>query len=235
MSRIQGENNADSVDPFGGDALKNSDQRIRSIVMSGVGGQGIILASDILSEGLLRLGYDVVKNEIHGMSQRGGSVFSFVRFSKVKVYSPMPLLFSADILLSFEKLEALRYLKYLKRGGIALVSDIYLPPTPVSSGLMADPFEEEDLFKRFLGVYRFLFLPLDATAQRVGNPKVANVVALGSLTVLLSEICEDFELEEEFWLDVVSRKVKKKYIDVNRKAFLEGIRLTKSILKDQTQ
>ncbi len=200
-----------------------------SVVMSGVGGQGIILSSDILAEVLLRHGFDVVKSEIHGMSQRGGSVFSFIRFSGDKVASPVPVVGSADLLLAFEKLEALRYLKYLKKKACAIVSELYLPPTPVSSGLVEDPFEKDDLFGKFKGSYRIYFFPFNEIAGNMGNPRVANVVALGVLNVFMEK---EFNLKvsRELWFDVISSRVKKHYVELNFRAFEKGMEIGKKSL-----
>ena len=106
----------------------------KSLVVSGVGGQGIILASEVISYALFKSGFDVKKNEIHGMSQRGGAVISFIRYGD-KVFSPVIGKGTADFILSFEKLEALRVLPYLKKDGVLIVSDIEIEPVPVMLAL----------------------------------------------------------------------------------------------------
>ena len=150
---------------------------IKNVLFVGVGGQGAILASKILTIGLIESGYDVKMSEVHGMSQRGGSVSTQVRFGP-KVYSPIIGTGTADLLVSFEEMEAARYLKFLKPEGKVVVNTLQIPSMPVLSGKRKYPQTVLEELKS-----RTIVLPLNATqiATDIGNPKSANVVLLGAL------------------------------------------------------
>ena len=187
-----------------------------SILLVGVGGQGTILASKLLTIGLMEAGYDVKMSEIHGMSQRGGSVSSQVRYG-YKVYSPVIEIGGADILVSFEKMEALRWLKYLKPGGKVIVNDYKINSMPIITGkanYLEDEINEE--LKR-VGA-RLVDASNDAI--KLGNPKTMNIILLGSLV-------KSMNLENIDWNKIISDNVKKEFIDINIKAFEVGMNLVK--------
>ena len=188
---------------------------VKSVLFVGVGGQGTILASKILTIGLIESGYDVKMSEVHGMSQRGGSVSTQVRFGP-KVYSPIIGSGQADLLVSFEEMEAARYLKYLKPGGKIVVNTLQLPSMPILSGKKKYPQGIMDELQKKATV-----LPLNATqiATDMGNPKSANVVLFGALVKALG--LTDFD-----WKCIISKTVKPKFIDINLKAFEAGMTAT---------
>lgn len=194
---------------------------IKSAVICGVGGQGIVLASDMLAEVLFRCGYDVKKNEIHGMSQREGSVVSFVRWGE-RVFSPVVSMGESDFLVAFEYLEGLRYLSYLRQGGKALVSTHCIEPVPVKLGKMAYPSGKDDLFR---SVGTLLSVETEALCREVGNPKVTNTILLGVLSCFLPEI------KETLWKEVIQDMVKIAYQEVNQRAFAKGREIGFSFLQ----
>jgi indolepyruvate ferredoxin oxidoreductase beta subunit len=186
-----------------------------SFVLVGVGGQGTLLASNILAEVGLAAGFDVKKSEVHGMAQRGGSVASHVRWHPEQVFSPLVGLGEADILLSFEKVEALRFAEFLRRGGTAVVNDMAIVPITVSSGSATYP-EDEDLAKVFASLdAKLVMVPGERLAQEAGNVKAANVVLLGAVSKLLP-------LPEETWWECLAQRVPKKFLELNRVAFASG-------------
>ncbi len=183
-------------------------------MLTGVGGQGTLLASNVLAEVGMALGYDVKKAEVHGMSQRGGSVISHVRWGE-QVFSPIIPAGEADILISFEKLEAIRFLQGLKPGGLALINDYEIIPVTVSSGSGTYP-DDEAIRAAFQAVTENThWLPAVRLAEELGNAKAANVVMLGALSRLMN-------LPPKPWLEVIERRVPKKFIDLNRAAFRAG-------------
>ena len=183
----------------------------RSVIIAGVGGQGILLASNLLSEAAMEAGYDVKKSEIHGMSQRGGDVTSTVRFGD-KVYSPIVGLAGADVILAFEKLEALRNLPYLKKEGTIIVNDYRIDPLPVASGYMEYPENAIEYLKE-----RVKTIVLDARklALKAGNIRTMNVVLLGVLS-------KSLDISEDIWLQVIERRVPPKAVEANKIAFRLG-------------
>ena len=183
-----------------------------NVIMVGVGGQGIILASELLSEAALLAGYDVRKSEVHGMAQRGGSVSSHVRFGK-RVLSPLIELGRADIMLAFEKVEGLRACEYLKRGGAIIMNDVEVVPTTVSLGMGAYP---ADVPERLRGLgFEVVLVNAQEIATRAGTAKAANVALLAALASLL-------DIGKEIWTEVIGRRVPKKFLDVNLEAFRLG-------------
>ncbi|HUK12604.1 MAG TPA: indolepyruvate oxidoreductase subunit beta [Thermoanaerobaculaceae bacterium] len=186
-----------------------------SFVLVGVGGQGTLLASNILAEVGLAAGFDVKKSEVHGMAQRGGSVLSHVRWDAERVYSPIVGMGEADLLLSFEKMEALRFAEFLKPGGTAIVNDMAVVPITVSSGSAVYPGDEH--LRRVFEALRaeLVMVPGERLAQEAGNVKAANVVLLGAISRLLP-------LPEATWWECLSQRVPKKYLDLNRVAFASG-------------
>lgn len=184
----------------------------KNILLVGVGGQGIVLASEIMSEFFKRQGYDVKKSEVHGMAQRGGIVSSHVRIGK-KVFSPMIEKGNADIMLSFEKMEALRWLYYVKKDGIIVSSNVKMVPPIVSTGAFEYP---EDVEERVLKERPDAkILDIVSALKELGNDKVTNVIMIGALSTM-------FDFEPEKWLEVIKEAVPKKVVDVNIKAFQKG-------------
>jgi len=182
------------------------------IVICGVGGQGTILASDILSLVAMEEGYDVKKSEVHGMAQRGGSVISNCVFGK-KVYSPLIGLGEGDILLAFEKLEALRSLSYLKKNGKMIVNDYEWLPITVASG---DATYPENIIKTLKKkVENLICVDGIKIAADLGNIRTTNVVLLGVLARFLP-------FKQESWLFVLEKRVPKKTVEINKTAFLLG-------------
>ncbi len=186
-----------------------------NFVLVGVGGQGTLLASNILAEVGLAAGFDVKKSEVHGMAQRGGSVASHVRWHPEKVFSPLVGSGEADILLSFEKVEALRFAEFLRRGGTAVVNDMAIVPVTVSSGTAVYPGDEH-LARVFASLDAELVMVAgERLAQEAGNVKAANVVLLGAVSRLLP-------LPEEAWWECLAQRVPKKFLEGNRVAFASG-------------
>lgn len=186
-----------------------------NFLLAGVGGQGTILASDILAAVGLRIGYDVKKSEVHGMAQRGGSVTSQVRWAD-KVYSPLIGLGEADFLLAFEKLEALRHIEMLRPGGTVLVNDYAIPPLSVSSG--DDEYPDDARIEHILSAVtiRYYWVPAITLAESLGNTRVNNVVLLGALSHFLPYV------SLEVWVESVRERVPARFADLNERAFLAG-------------
>lgn len=183
-----------------------------NILLAGVGGQGILLASEILSSVLLRAGFDVKQSEVHGMAQRGGSVVSHVRFGN-KVYSPLIEPGTADITVSFELLEALRYLPYYRKGSTVIVNMQKILPAPVATGVEVYPADViEQLQSRDLRVHA-----LDAfgIAASVGEQRAVNMVLVGALSKLLPA-------DEKIFIGIIEGRLPEKIRKVNIEAFLKG-------------
>ena len=183
-------------------------------LLAGVGGQGTILASNVLAELGIALGYDTKKAEVHGMSQRGGSVISHVSWAE-QVFSPIIPEGEADILISFEKLEAMRFANGIRPGAMVLINDHEIVPVTVSSGTGIYPADD---------VIEGVFAPLTKSvhwvkgvkiAEELGNAKAANVVLLGALSKIL-------EHDAERWLKVIEARVPPKFVELNHKAFQAG-------------
>ena len=188
------------------------EKKVFNVVIVGVGGQGILLTSDILAEVAFEEGYDVKKSEVHGMAQRGGSVISEVRFGE-KVYSPLIKKGEADILLSLEKLETLRFIDYLKEGGICIVNDLEIPPLGVNLGQENYP---RDIFFRLKSkTSRLIKIEAIKIAEKAGNVKAMNVAMLGVLSFFLP-----FSLST--WEKVIEKRVPSHTKDFNLKAFELG-------------
>ncbi|MCE5249504.1 indolepyruvate oxidoreductase subunit beta [bacterium] len=183
-----------------------------NVIMVGVGGQGIILASEVLSEAALRAGYDIRKSEVHGMAQRGGSVSSHVRFGKT-VRSPLIENGQADIMLAFEKVEGLRASDMLRNNATIILNDAEIVPTTVSLGMGEYPDNVTDSL-RGMG-FRIVPVNADHLAEQAGTVKAANVVLLASLASFL-------DIDKEVWIDVIKSRVPQKYLDINLKAFALG-------------
>ena len=184
----------------------------KSVLLVGVGGQGTILASKLLSTGLIEAGYDVKMSEIHGMSQRGGAVSSQVRFGD-KVYSPVIEKGGADILVSFELMEALRWLEYLKPGGKIIVNNYRINPMPVVIGEKCYP---SDIADKLAAASPTTIIEAAEIAERLGNPKVMNVVLLGTIIKALDLTAID-------WQRIIRDNVKPAFIDINISALKAGM------------
>jgi indolepyruvate ferredoxin oxidoreductase, beta subunit len=185
-----------------------------NIFLSGVGGQGAILASNILAEVFLNAGYDVKKAEVHGMAQRGGDVTTHFRFGK-KVYSPLIKYGDVDYLLSFEFLEALRYINWVKPDGKVLLNKQEIYPPSVNLGLMAYPQEVEKAFKKHFKT-NVQVIDGQGIARKLGNLQAANVVLVGAF----SNFFPDFK--DEAWIGAIKGLLAPKLHDLNVKAFYEG-------------
>lgn len=184
---------------------------ITNAVICGVGGQGIILASDVLCHAAFLEGLDVKKSEVHGMAQRGGSVITHVRFGK-KVYSPLIEEGTSDFMLAFEKLEALRYVHYLKKAGQIIVDNREIPPMSVLVGQAQYP---RDIDRKLRGCGGLRIVNAADIALELGNVRVVNVILLGVLSTLL-------DFKKQSWTKAISGKVKGKYVDLNIAAFDRG-------------
>ena len=183
----------------------------KNILFCGVGGQGTILVSKVLAAALVAAGYDVKMSEIHGMSQRGGSVTTQVRYGE-KVYSPIIDEGAADILVAFETMEAMRNLKSLKPGGWVVVNDCEIPTATTLSGIQEYP---QDILSRLSAAAPVRVIRAEAVARELGNPKVQNMVLLGALVRLMG-------LEELNWEGAVAECVKLSFIEINIRALKRG-------------
>ena len=182
--------------------------KTKNIMIVGVGGQGTLLTSRVLGNTVIREGYDVKVSEVHGMSQRGGSVVTYVKFGDA-VHSPIIDKGEADIILAFELLEAYRALPYLKKGGKMIVNTQKIDPMPVITGAAQYP---KDIEKKLAAAVDLV--PVDALslALKAGNPKTANVVLIGVMA-------RSTAIPYETWVDTVRQTVPPKFLDVNLKAF----------------
>ncbi|MCI6737725.1 MAG: indolepyruvate oxidoreductase subunit beta [Intestinibacter sp.] len=187
----------------------------KSIMLVGVGGQGTILASKLLTIGLMEAGYDVKMSEIHGMSQRGGSVSSQVRYSEDQVYSPVIEIGGADMIVSFEKVEALRYLKYLKEGGTIVANNYKMDSVATITGKAEYKVEEVDEKLKALNAK---VINAADKAMELGNAKVMNIILLGT-------VIKAMHLEHIDWESIIKNNVKEKFIDINIRALHEGMAL----------
>ena len=184
----------------------------KSILLVGVGGQGAILTSKILSAALLAEGHDVKMSEIHGMAQRGGSVTTQIKFGP-KVYAPNIGLGEADFMLSFEKVEALRWLPYLKKDGYLFCDEYEIYSMPVATGAVPYPAGVLEELRR--KVANFKMIPAAQKAKELGNAKVQNVILLGVLSEVLN-------LNKADWPKLIAQYVPPKVLDLNLKAFETG-------------
>ena len=181
----------------------------KNIMIVGVGGQGSLLASKMLGKLLLARGYDVKVSEVHGMSQRGGSVVTYVRYGE-KVYSPIIDKGEADYIISFEKLEAARWISYLKKGGKIIVSNQEIEPMPVIIGAAKYPENLVEKMKE-AGADVDAFDALDLALQ-AGSSKAVNIVLMGRLS-------KYFDATEEMWMQALEASVPPKFLEMNKKAF----------------
>ena len=193
-----------------------------NFLLAGVGGQGTILASDVLVNVGLAAGYQAKQAEVHGMSQRGGSVTSFVRWGQ-RVYSPLVGGGEVDVLLAFEKAEALRSLNQLRPSALALINLAAIEPVTVTFGGQAYPDDDTMRSKFALVTKNVIYLDGEAAASELGNSKAANVVLLGALSALMErEGFTGVELPADIWLSVITARVPPKFVELNRQAFNAG-------------
>ncbi|MFZ7121082.1 MAG: indolepyruvate oxidoreductase subunit beta [Eubacteriaceae bacterium] len=186
--------------------------KTKNILIVGVGGQGTLLTSRILGNLAVELGYDVKLSEVHGMSQRGGSVETHVKYGE-KVNSPLIEVSQADIILSFEKLEALRWKHYLSPQGVLLVNDQQIDPMPVITGAEKYPDNIIDTLKEQCS--NVIAVDAVTIAKEIGNIRVVN-------TVLLGLLAKNMEIDKEKWIDAIKTTVPAKTIDINIEAFERG-------------
>lgn len=185
---------------------------VKSILLAGVGGQGVLRASDIMCMAIMEAGLDVKKSEVHGMAQRGGCVTSHVRYGK-KVYSPLAKLGGIDVLVAFEKMESLRYLNYLTKDATIIVNTEEIYPPAVNFGDALYPDDAVSFLKDKFKMVK----EIDATAlaRKSGNIKAANVVLLGAISNLM-------DLPLSIWESVIQKSFPEKLVKVNLTAFQMG-------------
>jgi len=189
-----------------------------NVILTGVGGQGVVLVSELLAMAAVNAGYDIKQTEVHGISQRGGSVYSHIRFGGM-VYSPLIKPGEADVLIATEKLEGLRLAHYVREGGAIVMNSYELPPI---GGVRANrvwhgyPHEAAD----FLRGKGYCVLAFDATEQAIalGNHRVSNVMLLGAASLYL-------DFPEETWRATLEERLPAGLLEINRRAFAEGIRI----------
>lgn len=186
--------------------------KTKNILLVGVGGQGTITAAKLLTTGLMEAGYDVKMSEIHGMSQRGGSVSSQVRYGD-DVQSPVIEMGTADIIVAFEKMEALRYIDFLKEDGKIIVNDTEIWPLPVVIGKATYP---EKILETLQEKANVRVMNASALAEEMGNLKVMNVILLGA-------IIKSMGLQDINWDEIIRNNVKPKFVDLNIKAMAVGM------------
>lgn len=189
---------------------------VKNIMIVGVGGQGTLLTSRILGNLAIGAGFDVKLSEVHGMAQRGGSVVTFVRYGE-KVAEPIVEEGCADVLIAFERLEALRYLHFLKEDGVVIVNDWRIDPITVVTGAAQYP---ENIVETLQTVRKTIAVEAAKTAIDMGAPKAFNVVVLGAAARYMGFSKED-------WLSVIEKTVPQKTVEVNRKAFEAGFCMEK--------
>jgi indolepyruvate ferredoxin oxidoreductase beta subunit len=185
--------------------------QVKNLLLVGVGGQGTILVSKILTQGLIKAGYDVKMSEIHGMAQRGGSVSTQVRYGD-KVYSPIIGRGGADILVAFEKMEAVRYSELLKPTGIAVINNYAIAPMPVAAGTAVYP---EGSIEAMSKTFKTIFFNAAEIAQRIGNSRTMNIVLFGAMV-------KAFGMTDIDWEEALRDQLPEKLLEVNLKAFRTG-------------
>ena len=183
----------------------------KNIMIVGVGGQGTLLTSRILGGITVAAGYDVKLSEVHGMAQRGGSVVTFVRYGE-KVAEPIVEEGQADVLIAFEKLEAMRYAHFLKKDGAIVVNEQRIDPMPVVTGAAKYP---ENIIENLEKEYRVYKVNAMEEALKLGNSRVFNIIVLGVAA-------KHMDFSKEMWLDVIEKTVPPKTVEINKKAFLLG-------------
>ena len=183
----------------------------KNIMIVGVGGQGTLLTSRILGGIIQAAGYDVKLSEVHGMAQRGGSVVTFVRYGD-KVYEPIVEEGQADVLIAFERLEAMRYAHFLKKDGVLIVNDQRMDPMTVVTGVAEYP---ENILETLGKDHKVVSIDAMAEAKKLGNPRVFN-------TIIIGVAARSMDFKEEEWLSVIADTVPAKTVEINQKAFKAG-------------
>jgi len=183
----------------------------RSALLVGVGGQGVILTAKVLVQGLMKAGYDVKMSEVHGMSQRGGSVSTQVHWGD-KVYSPLIGKGAADIIVAFEKMEAVRYSDYLKEAGLMVINDYEMASSSIAAGLCEYP---EGCLEALKANFTCYVLKAEEIAKELGNPKCMNIVLFGGLVKAL-------KLDDINWEEVIAEVVPPKFLELNLEAYRRG-------------
>jgi indolepyruvate ferredoxin oxidoreductase beta subunit len=186
----------------------------KNILLVGVGGQGIILVSKILSAALIKAGYDIKMSEVHGMAQRGGAVTTQIRFGE-KVYSPIIGKGSADFVVAFEKMEAMRWLDYLKPEGKLILNDFEIGSAPILAGKAEYP---ENITEELKERTNLISLKASELATEIGNIRTMNIIMLAQLT-------KELGLEEIEWEEILKENIKPKFHDINLKAFEKSLSL----------
>jgi indolepyruvate ferredoxin oxidoreductase beta subunit len=196
-----------------------------NILIAGIGGQGIIAASDIIAEAALAAGFDIKKTDSLGMSQRGGSVVSHIRMAS-KVWSPLIKTGEADIMLALEKLEAARWCHYLRPGGIIIINDLAVPPPSVNLGNERYPTDEEitGILKQHTD--RIYIIGGTRRAEELGNSKVMNTLMLGCLSHFMP-------FDDSTWQECIARRLPSKFVKLNVTAFDGGRKEIENMLKIQ--
>jgi len=187
---------------------------VKSILLVGVGGQGTILVSRLLTQGLVQAGYDVKMSEVHGMAQRGGSVSTQVRYGE-QVHSPIIGRGQADVLVAFEKMEAVRYAEFLKPDGIAVINNHEIVPMPVAAGLAEYP---QGTVEAMESKFKCLIVDGAGMAKKLGNPRVMNVVLFGAMV-------KAFDMQGIDWKAVLEDVLPEKVLGMNLEAFEAGLAL----------
>jgi indolepyruvate ferredoxin oxidoreductase beta subunit len=190
-----------------------SDNEVKSILFAGVGGQGILRASDIICEVIMEAGLDVKKSEVHGMAQRGGCVTSHVRYGE-KVYSPLAEPGRIQTLVAFEKMESLRYLKFIKKDAVIIVNTEEIYPPAVNMGDAPYPEDVVSFLQKHFG--KVISFNAAELAQKAGNIKTANVVLLGVISNLIN-------IDKSIWESVIKKSFPEKLVKMNLIAFQMGI------------
>lgn len=185
----------------------------KNIMIVGVGGQGSLLASKLLGHVAMQAGYDVKVSEVHGMSQRGGSVVTYVKYSDDKVWSPVINEGEADLIISFEMLEAARWVSFLKKEGTIVVNNQEIAPMPVITGVAVYPEKIAEKLKE-AGV-NLMVVDALSLAEEAGSAKATNVVLMGA-------VANHMEFSEEMWQKAIAECVPPKFLELNRKAFALG-------------
>ena len=183
----------------------------KSAILVGVGGQGAILTAKVLVNGLMKAGYDVKMSEVHGMSQRGGSVSTQVHWGE-KVYSPVIGEGAADLMVAFEKMEAVRYARFLKPDGVAVINDYAMPSSTVAAGLEQYP---DGCLEAMTANFRCFTLDAAKIAMDLGNARCMNIVLFGAMTVALG-------LDEIDWEEIIRETVPPKFLEMNLAAYRAG-------------
>ena len=186
----------------------------KNIMIVGVGGQGTLLTSRILGGIITAAGYDVKLSEVHGMAQRGGSVVTFVRYGD-KVYEPIVEEGKADVLIAFERLEALRYAHFLKKDGVLIVNDQRIDPMTVVTGVATYP---ENIIENLAAKYNVIKVNAMDEAKKLGNTRVFN-------TIIVGVAAKHMDFKKEEWLEIIEKTVPQKTVDINKAAFEVGYNL----------